>query len=149
MVRIGDLLPDAARGLGLEDELRLSRAMATFEPLVAERVPAAAGACRVLRIDGFAVDRRGRRADRRPGAPPPHAELLAAFAAVAGGHRRPRAAGARPARRSPAYNPAHLPAISGRRVPIEPGSASPPSRAAHRAPAPADHERPAWPSDSR
>jgi len=55
MVRLGDLLPDAARGLGLEDELRLARAMATFEHLVAERVPAAAGACRVIRIDGFAV----------------------------------------------------------------------------------------------
>ena len=55
MVRLGDLLPDAARGLGLEDELRLSRAMATFERLVAERVPAASGACRVVRIDGFAV----------------------------------------------------------------------------------------------
>ncbi len=55
MSRIGDLLPDAARGLGLEDELRLSRAMATFEAIVAERVPAAAGACRVLRIDGFAL----------------------------------------------------------------------------------------------
>lgn len=53
MVRIGDLLPDAARGLGLEDELRLSRAMATFEQLVAERVPAAAGACRVIRIEAF------------------------------------------------------------------------------------------------
>ena len=51
MVRIGDLIPDAARGLGLEDELRLSRAMATFEALVAERVPAAAGACRVVRRD--------------------------------------------------------------------------------------------------
>ena len=36
MVRLGDLLPDAARGLGLEDELRLSRAMATFEQLVAD-----------------------------------------------------------------------------------------------------------------
>jgi hypothetical protein len=55
MTRIGELLPDAARGLGLEDELRLSRAMATFEALVAERVPPAAGACRVLRIDGFAL----------------------------------------------------------------------------------------------
>jgi len=53
MTRIGDLLPDAARGLGLEDELRLSRAMATFEAIVAERVPAAAGACRVIRLDGF------------------------------------------------------------------------------------------------
>jgi len=55
MTRLGDLLPDAARGLGLEDELRLSRAMSTFEAIVAERVPAAAGACRVLRIDGFAL----------------------------------------------------------------------------------------------
>jgi hypothetical protein len=55
MTRIGDLLPDAARGLGLEDELRLSRAMATFEAIVAERVPAAAGTCRVLRVDGFAL----------------------------------------------------------------------------------------------
>jgi hypothetical protein len=55
MVRIGHLLPDAARGLGLEDELRLARAMATFEQLVAERVPAAAGACRVTRIEGFAI----------------------------------------------------------------------------------------------
>ena len=53
MTRIGDLLPDAARGLGLEEELRLSRAMATFEAIVAERVPAAAGACRVVRLDGF------------------------------------------------------------------------------------------------
>lgn len=55
MVRIGELLPDAARGLGLEDELRLSRAMATFEQLVAERIPAAAGACRVVRIDGWTI----------------------------------------------------------------------------------------------
>ena len=55
MTRIGDLLPDAARGLGLEDELRLSRAMATFEAIVAERVPAAAGACRVIRLDGFSL----------------------------------------------------------------------------------------------
>jgi len=37
MVRLGELIPDAARALGLEDELRLSRAIATFEALVAER----------------------------------------------------------------------------------------------------------------
>ncbi|HEV7809835.1 MAG TPA: DUF721 domain-containing protein [Candidatus Limnocylindrales bacterium] len=55
MVRIGDLLPDAARGLGLEDELRLSRAMSTFDQLVAERVPAVAGSCRVVRIEGWTV----------------------------------------------------------------------------------------------
>jgi len=56
MVRLGDLIPDAARALGLEDELRLSRAIATFEALVAERVPAAAGACRVVRLEGFTLD---------------------------------------------------------------------------------------------
>ncbi len=56
MRRIGDLIPDAARSLGLEDELRLARAIATFEALVAERVPAAAGACRVIRIEGFTID---------------------------------------------------------------------------------------------
>src|SRR3954470_24138087 len=55
MVRLGDLIPDAARALGLQDELRLSRAMATFEAIVAERVPAAAGSCRVIRLDGFAL----------------------------------------------------------------------------------------------
>jgi hypothetical protein len=55
MVRIGELLPDAARGLGLEDELRLSRAMATFERLVAERVPAVVGGCRVARLDGGVI----------------------------------------------------------------------------------------------
>ena len=43
MRRLGELIPDAARALGLEEELRLARAIATFEALVAERVPAAAG----------------------------------------------------------------------------------------------------------
>ena len=52
MTRIGDLLPDAARGLGLEGELRLSRAIATFDGLIGERVPAVAGDCRVVRLDG-------------------------------------------------------------------------------------------------
>ncbi|HET7472319.1 MAG TPA: DUF721 domain-containing protein [Candidatus Limnocylindrales bacterium] len=85
MVRIGDLLPEAARGLGLEDELRLSRAMATFEGLVGERVPAAAGACRVIRIEGFAViveaDAPIVAQELRLRAP----ELLAAFAATPAG----------------------------------------------------------------
>ena len=85
MIRIGELLPDAARGLGLEDELRLSRAMATFEQLVAERVPAAAGACRVIRIEGFAViaeaDAPIVAQELRLRGP----ELLAAFAATPAG----------------------------------------------------------------
>jgi len=56
MRRIGELIPDAARALGLEDELRLARAIATFESIVAERVPAAAAACRVVSLAGFAID---------------------------------------------------------------------------------------------
>jgi len=55
MQRIGELIPEAARHLGLEDELRLARAIATFNAIVAERVPAASGACRLLRLDGFAL----------------------------------------------------------------------------------------------
>lgn len=50
MERIGDLIPDTARRLGLEDELRLARAAATWNAIVAERVPAAAGACRLTRL---------------------------------------------------------------------------------------------------
>ena len=52
MTRVGDLMADAARELGLEEELRRSRQQATFDALVAERVPAAHGACRALRVDG-------------------------------------------------------------------------------------------------
>ena len=85
MTRIGDLLPDAARGLGLEEELRLSRAMATFEAIVAEHVPAAAGACRVLRFEGFDLVVEAEAPivaqELRMRAP----ELLAAFAASPAG----------------------------------------------------------------
>jgi hypothetical protein len=55
MTRIGELIPEAARQLGLEDELRLARAIATFNAIVAERVPAASGACRLVRLDGFSL----------------------------------------------------------------------------------------------
>ncbi len=55
MVRIGDLLPAAARELGLEAELRLARAGSTWDALVAERVPAATGACRLVAIEGDAL----------------------------------------------------------------------------------------------
>jgi hypothetical protein len=85
MIRIGDLMPDTARALGLDDELRLARAITTFEAIVAERVPAAAGASRVARHDGpthdveadapiVAQELRLRRT-----------ELLAALAAAPGG----------------------------------------------------------------
>lgn len=52
MSRIGDLIPDAAARLGLADELRRARAAATFDAIVAERAPAAHGACRAVRVEG-------------------------------------------------------------------------------------------------
>jgi hypothetical protein len=85
MIRIGDLLPDAARGLGLEDELRLSRAMATFDQLIGERVPGAAGDCRAVRVDGATLVVEATAPivaqELRLRAP----ELLAAFAATPAG----------------------------------------------------------------
>lgn len=55
MQRLGDLIPDIARRLGLEEELRHSRTLATFDALVAERAPAAHGACRAVRVEGYAI----------------------------------------------------------------------------------------------
>jgi hypothetical protein len=52
MSRIGDLMPTAAARLGLEDELRRARFLATFDAIVAELAPAAHGACRAVRVDG-------------------------------------------------------------------------------------------------
>ena len=85
MVRLGDLIPDAARALGLEDELRLSRAIATFEALVAERVPAAAGACRVIRLEGFTLDIEADAPIVAQELRLRASELMTAFAATPGG----------------------------------------------------------------
>jgi hypothetical protein len=85
MVRLGDLMPDAARALGLDEELRLSRAMATFEALVAERVPAAAGSCRVIRMDGFSLVVEADAPIVAQELRLRGSELLAAFAAAPGG----------------------------------------------------------------
>jgi len=52
MQRIGDLIPGTAARLGLADELRLARAVSTFDAIVAEHAPAAHGACRATRLDG-------------------------------------------------------------------------------------------------
>jgi hypothetical protein len=49
--RIGELLPEAARELGLERELQLARATATWDALVAERVPPAVGSCRLVAVE--------------------------------------------------------------------------------------------------
>jgi predicted nucleic acid-binding Zn ribbon protein len=83
--RLGDLLPEAARRLGLEDELRLARAIATWDALVAERVPPATGACRLVALEAdtlvVASDEPIVAAELRMRA----TELLAAFAAAPGG----------------------------------------------------------------
>ena len=85
--RLGDLLPDAARQLGLEAELRFARAIATWDAIVAERVPPAVGACRLERVEPDAlvvgVDEPIVAAELRMRA----IELLAAFAAAPGGSR--------------------------------------------------------------
>lgn len=52
MSRIGDLMPNAAAHLGLQEELRRARFVATFDAIVAERTPAAHGACRAVKIEG-------------------------------------------------------------------------------------------------
>jgi hypothetical protein len=89
MRRIGDLLPTTAATLGLEEELRFARAMAGWERLVAELVPAAAGRTRLLAMhpaelvvsatEGIVAQELRLRSG----------ELLAAFATVPGGARVP------------------------------------------------------------
>lgn len=49
--RVGDLLPGVARDLGLEEQLRWVRAATAWEAVVAERVPAAAGGSRPVRLE--------------------------------------------------------------------------------------------------
>ena len=47
MERLADLLPRTAREYGLEDQLDQARAALAWDRIVADRVPAAAGACRL------------------------------------------------------------------------------------------------------
>jgi hypothetical protein len=90
--------------------------MATFEQLVAERVPAAAGACRVIRIDGFAViaeaDAPIVAQELRLRGP----ELLAAFAGTPAGF------GARELRVIVSRRPVHDPPADPSSGPDAPGS---------------------------
>jgi len=50
MRRVGDLLPGLASELGLHEQLQQAIAMSSWERLVAELVPPAAGATRLLEI---------------------------------------------------------------------------------------------------
>jgi predicted nucleic acid-binding Zn ribbon protein len=89
--RVGDLLPDAARELGLEEQLRWALAAAAWERVVGRHVPGAAGSSRAVRLHGdgtLVVEASASmvgqelriRAD----------ELLEAFAAEPGGTRAAR-----------------------------------------------------------
>ena len=85
--RVGELLPQAARELGLDAEYRLARAIATWDALIAERVPPAVGACRLRAVEGTTLvvetDEPRVAAELRLRA----TELLTAVAAAAGGVR--------------------------------------------------------------
>jgi hypothetical protein len=48
---VGDLLPEAARALGLEEQLRWARASAAWDRLVHARAPGAAGGSRPVRLE--------------------------------------------------------------------------------------------------
>lgn len=50
MRRLADLLPDLAGNLGLTEQLKLSRAMASWERILAEHVPAASGSSALLAV---------------------------------------------------------------------------------------------------
>ena len=49
--RIGSLLPEAARALGLEDQLRWAQADHAWQTILDRLVPAAAGGCRPVRLE--------------------------------------------------------------------------------------------------
>ena len=86
--RLGDLLPAVARELGLEAELAMARGAAVWDALVAERVPPAAGACRLVALEPEALVVAAEEpivaAELRMRA----AELLDAFAQATGSPRR-------------------------------------------------------------
>lgn len=89
--RVGDLLSDAARELGLEEQLRWVRAATAWDAVVAERAPAAAGGSRPVRLDpdgALVVEATapmiGQELQIRA------EELLVAFAASPGGLRAER-----------------------------------------------------------
>jgi hypothetical protein len=87
MERVGDLLPEAARHLGLEEEYRLARASVTWTALVGERVPAASGACRLLAVEAGALIVEADAPIVAQELRLRSTELLAAFAAAPGGLR--------------------------------------------------------------
>jgi hypothetical protein len=55
MERLADLLPQAAREFGLEDQLEQAMVAAAWLEVVAQLIPAAVGACRMIGLDHGAV----------------------------------------------------------------------------------------------
>jgi hypothetical protein len=51
MERIADLLPNAARQYGLEDQLEQARAASAWLSVIEERIPAATGSCRLVDLN--------------------------------------------------------------------------------------------------
>ena len=51
MERIADLLPNAARQYGLEDQLEQARTASAWLSVIEERIPAAAGSCRLVGLN--------------------------------------------------------------------------------------------------
>jgi hypothetical protein len=87
MERIGDLLPETARRLGLEDELRQARGASTWTVIVGEHLPAAAGATRLLTIDAGALVVEADAPIVAQELRLRSAELIEAFSMSPGGHR--------------------------------------------------------------
>lgn len=85
--RIGDLLPAMASHLGLDDELRAARAMSSWQRVVEERVPAAAGASRLIEIRPPALIVAADDAATGQELRLHSAQLLEAFAGAPGGTR--------------------------------------------------------------
>ena len=85
--RLADLLPGLASRLGLEEELQAARAMASWEHIVSEHVPAATGASRLLEMRPPALVVSAEDAATGQELRLHSAELLEAFAAAPGGVR--------------------------------------------------------------
>lgn len=85
--RVGDLLPGIASQLGLEAELQAARAMSSWGRIVEERVPAAAGATRLVEVRPPALLVSADDAATAQELRLRSAELLEAFASAPGGQR--------------------------------------------------------------
>jgi len=84
--RVGELLPAIAQQLGFEEELRAARAMASWQRLVEEQVPASSGS-RLLELRPPALLVSAEDAATGQELRLRSAELLEAFASAPGGQR--------------------------------------------------------------